>query len=124
MTENKDVAVTVDPNVIEASRAPVVAETKVTVMRTVKLDGVDTDSASSEETIEVHVFVTTPAIAVVTLPIKISRNYQSIGIEIGAYVPCYKEELPDGIEYAYQLVKAKAMEELPGMKKALEEALG
>jgi hypothetical protein len=116
--------VTVDPAVTEASRAPVVAETKIIVHRTVKLDGVDHDSASTEDTIAIHAFATTPAMAVVSVPIKLSRQYQSVGVEVGVYLPCYKEELADGIEEAYRLAKERVAQEIPLIKKALEDVTG
>lgn len=115
---------TIDPAVTDGSLAPVVAETKIVVHRTVKLDGVDHDSASSEETIAVHVFATTPAMACVSVPIKLSRQYQSVGVEIGVYLPCYKEELPEAIEEAYRLVKERIAREIPLIKSSLEEVTG
>lgn len=121
-TENK--AINLDHRALDAGSAPMVGETKITVQRTVKLDGEDQDSASSEELIEVHTFATTPAMAVVSVPIKLSRQFQSVGVEIGVYLPCYKEELPDAIEAAYRLVKDRIARELPIIKKALEDVTG
>jgi len=124
MTEAEKPSVTVDPAVTDASRAPVVSETKIVVHRTVKLDGVDHDSASSEDTIEVHAFATTPAMAVVSIPVKLSRQFQSVGVEVGVYLPCYKEELPEAIEKAYQLAMERVNREIPIIKKALEDVTG
>lgn len=115
---------TIDPAVTDGAQAPVVAETKIVVHRTVKLDGVDHDSASSEETIAVHIFATTPAMACVSVPIKLSRQYQSVGVEIGVYLPCYKEELPEAIEEAYRMVKERVAREIPLIKSSLEEVTG
>jgi len=116
--------VTVDPSVADASGAPVVGETKIVVHRTVKLDGVDHDSASTEDTIEIHAFATTPAMAVVSVPIKLSRQFQSVGVEVGVYLPCYREELPQAIEEAYRLAKERVAREIPLIKKALEDVTG
>ena len=100
---------------------PITTETKIIVHRTVKLDGVDVDSASTEDVISVQTFATTPAMAYVSVPIKISRNFQSVGVEVGVYLPCYKEELPEAIELAYRLAKERVAREIPIMKKALED---
>lgn len=113
-----------DPAVTEASMAPVVMETKIVVQRTVKLDGVDSDSASTEDVIEVHAFATTPAMAVVSVPIKLSRSFQSVGVEVGVYLPCYREELPQAIEQAYQMAMERVMREIPVIKQSLEEVTG
>jgi len=117
-------SVSVDPAAVEAAMVPIAAETKVIVQRTVKLDGVDTDSASSEDVIEVQVFATTPAMAHVSVPIKLSRSFQSVGVEVGVYLPCYKEELPEAIERAYQLAKERVAREIPIIKQALEDVCG
>lgn len=116
-----DSEVKTDPKALEASMAPVVSETKILVHRTVKLDGGDEDSASSEDVIEVQAFATTPAMAVASVPIKLSRSFQSAGVEISVYLPCYKEELPQAIEMAYKLAKQRVMREIPIIKKALED---
>jgi len=110
-----------DPAALRAAMVPVTAETKIIVQRTVKLDGVDQDSASTEDVIEIHTFATTPAMAHVSVPIKLSRSFQSVGVEVGVYLPCYKEELPAAIELAYRLAKERVAREIPIIKKALED---
>jgi hypothetical protein len=110
--------VVVDKDAVATTNAPVVVETKIRVHRTVKLDGAE-DSASTDDVIEVQTFATTPAMAVVTCPIKISRKFQSVGLEVGVYLPCYKEELPLAIEAAYRMAKERIMQEIPGIQKAL-----
>ena len=99
-TTKPDPEIVIDPMAIADARVPVVASTKIIVQRTVKLDGVDSDSASTEDVIEIQTFATTPAMAYVSVPIKLSRNFQSVGVEVGVYLPCYKEELPDAIDLA------------------------
>lgn len=101
-----------------------VAETKVTVSRTVKLDGTDQDAGSSEDVIDVQRFITTPAVAYVSVPVKLSRQFQSVGVEVGVHLPCYKEELPQAIELAYKLAKERVAREIPIIKKALEGVTG
>lgn len=108
----------------EASRAQVAAETKITVSRTVKLGGTDQDSGSTEDVIDVQTFVTTPAMAVVSVPVKLSRQFQSVGVEVGVHLPCYKEELPEAIELAYRMAKERVLREIPIIKKALEGVTG
>lgn len=116
--------VAADENALEESMAPVVAETKIVVSRTVKLDGTDTDSSTAEDVIEVQAFATTPAMAVVSVPVKLSRSFQSVGVEVGVYLPCYKEELPQAIEAAYDMAKERVMREIPIIKQALEDITG
>lgn len=116
--------VAVDERALEESMAPVAAETKIVVSRTVKLDGADTDSSTAEDVIEVQVFATTPAMAVVSVPVKLSRSFQSVGVEVGVYLPCYKEELPQAIEAAYDMAKERVMREIPIIKQALEDITG
>lgn len=108
-----------DPKALAATNAPHVAETKVRVNRTVKLDGVDSDSASTEDTIEIHAFATVPAMATVGPSVKISRQFQSVGLDIQVSIPCYKEELPQAIEQAYTLAKERILREIPEIQKAL-----
>lgn len=115
---------TVDEKALDATRVPVVAESRITVSRTVKLDGSDKDSGTSEDVIDVQVFQTTPAMAVVSVPIKLSRQFQSVGVEVGVYLPCYKEELPQAIELAYRMAKERVSREIPLIKKALEGVTG
>lgn len=116
--------VTTDENAINESMAPVVSESKIVVSRTVKLDGEDTDSSTAEDVIEVQTFATTPAMAVVSVPVKLSRSFQSVGVEVGVYLPCYKEELPQAIEAAYDMAKERVMREIPIIKQALEDISG
>lgn len=124
MTDKKTTAGALDKTGPETTHKLVAAETKVVVSRTVKLDGTDQDSGSTEDVIAVQTFITTPAMAVVSVPIKLSRQFQSVGVEVGVYLPCYKEELPQAIELAYQLAKDRVNRELPIMKKALEAVTG
>lgn len=118
----KDVSksVSVDEGALATTNAPSIHETKIRVHRTVKLDGRDEEAASEDETLDVTQFATTPAMAVVTVPVKISRNYQSVGVEVGVYLPCYKEELPEAIEYAYRLAKERVAREIPLIQQSLQ----
>jgi len=120
-TPETEPEITTDPAVADSAMVPVTAETKLIVNRTVKLDGVDSDSSSTESVIEIQTFATTPAMAHVSVPIKLSRSFQSVGVEVGVYLPCYKEELPEAIELAYRLAKERVAREIPIIKQALED---
>jgi len=99
-----------------------VAATKMIVQRTVQLRGDITDEASTEDEVvlAIHAFATTPAMAVAEVPIKMSKNYQSIGVTIGVHLPCYLEELPDAIEKAYQMALDRVTHEIPELRAALD----
>lgn len=94
-------------------------ESKILVHRTVKLDGGSGDSASESEAIEVTKFLTTPAIVSVSVPVKIVRNFQSIGLEVTVQLPCYKEEIDQGIELAYRIAKERVFREIPAIQQSL-----
>lgn len=98
--------------------------TKMVVSRTVKLTrGPDKDikSKEDEELLEIHHFATTPAMAIVEIPIVMSKNYQSIGIRVGVHLPCYSEELDDGITKATQMALDRVQREIPELREALEK---
>lgn len=97
--------------------------TTITVSRTVKIGKTGDEASSSEveETIEVHQFATTPAIARVSIPLKKAHNYNSAGLTVGVDMPCYKEELPEALEKAYELAKERLLVELPKIIEALKK---
>jgi hypothetical protein len=96
--------------------APVV----VRVNRTVKVGGKDEASDSEERIIEVRKFVTEPAHVRFNYPIKRSLEYQGAGIEIGVDIPCYREEVRDGIKEAVETVVAETAALLPEVDKVLD----
>lgn len=104
---------------IKKSNAIHVAETKLRVLKTVKVNGTDEDTSGTDETIDVQTFLTVPAMATVNVPVKISRAYQSIGVEVSVSLPCYKEEIKEGIDMAYSLAKERVFTEIPIIQKAL-----
>ena len=112
-------AVANDKTALTDTNSAQVVETKIRVHRTVKLSGADSDASSTEDVIDVQSFATVPAMASVTVPIKISRKFQSVGLEVGVSIPCYKEELPTAIEVAYLMAKERIMREIPDIQKAL-----
>lgn len=113
-----------DEKALAASDISSVYETKIRVHRTIKVDGEDQPITSEEDVIEVQQFATTPAMAVVSVPVKITRNFQSVGVDVGVWLPCYKEELPAAIEEAYRLAKQRVNEEMPTIIATLEEIAG
>jgi len=102
-----------------------VVPTTMMVSRTVKLSVSSEEASASEitEIIEIQRFVTTPAVARVMIPIKKVYNYNSAGLSVGVDLPCYKEELPEALEKAYNLAKERLLVELPKIIKALKDTI-
>ena len=96
-----------------------VVESTILVHRTVKLDGTDQESASTQETLKVHAFATVPAVVTASPGITISRNFQSVRLDISVQIPCYREEVKAAQDYAYNLAKERLMQEIPEIQKAL-----
>jgi len=111
----------------EAAEAQI-HETKITVERSIKI-GDDIKGASEPpQTIEVHKFATTPAIAKAQVAFRKSKQaYDGLWvageITIGCEKPCYSEELPAATEAAYEAVKARILQEVPELLKSID-ALG
>lgn len=78
-------------------------------------------SSDIEETIEIHQFATTPAMARVMIPLKKAHNYNSAGLTIGVDLPCYMEELPEALEKAYDIAKERLLAEIPKIIEALKK---
>jgi len=93
----------------------------------VKIDGSDeaTESDGDEvpevEEIEVHKFVTQPAIVRFSYPLKMTKSYQSVGIEIGVELPCYVEEIENGLDRAAQIVASRLKVEVPKLRETLKK---
>lgn len=98
--------------------------TKIKVERSVKLTAgkspTDEESRSEENVIEIHKFTTTPAMATVEIPVKFSKDYQSIGLTIGVSLPCYAEELDEGMKKAYTMSIERLQKEIPDLKTMLD----
>lgn len=92
----------------ETKRVP----TKVRVTTTVKrrLPGdkgpiVDSELSSDElEEVEIHQFATQPAVVKFSYPFTKSLNFQSITVAVGVELPCYVEEIEEGLDRAQQIV--------------------
>lgn len=138
MTESNAKAKAVKPPVVpakitatsttDASPAPLdsltAAPLKIRTSKTIKLKGQPEESSSTEELIEIHKFATQPAVASVSIPLKMTMDYQSLGIEIGVSLPCYAEELDAGIEKAYEIAFARITAKIPEIQKTLLEVTG
>lgn len=97
---------------------------KIRTSKTIRLSGQPESSSSDEELIEVHKFVTKPAVASVSIPLKMTMDYQSIGIEIGVSLPCYAEEIDAGIEKAYEIAFNRITAKIPEIQRTLLEVTG
>jgi hypothetical protein len=104
-------------------KAIVTVPSTIRVSRTVKIGKTGDEASSSdvEEEIEVHQFVTTPAMARIMIPLKKAHNYNSAGLTVGVDMPCYKEELPQALEKAYEIAKERLLTELPKIIEALKK---
>lgn len=94
--------------------------TTIRVSKTVAAEG-KTSESDDVDIIEIQKFATTPAIVTVEVPIKLAKYYNSMGVTVGISLPCYKEELPQGITKARQLAMERIFEEIPKIKEALEK---
>ena len=97
-----------------------VAPTIVKVTQTVNLSGDKGSESEDDEIIEVHKFVTQPAIIKIAYPVKKTKAYQSVGVEVGVELPCYVEEIEQGLEKAQDIVVRKVKELLPGVTAVLD----
>jgi len=105
-----------------------IAETTITVTRSIKVGTEQGSTSEVPETIEVHKFATTPAVAKASLSIRKSQEarnglWVAGEITIGCDRPCYAEELAQGTEAAYEHVKARLLRELPELIQSID-ALG
>lgn len=115
-----------DTTAPEAPDKTIAVPTTITVTRTVKIDGTDEAAGSDDpeeemEEIEVHRFATQPAMVRFSYPLKMTKSFQSVGIEVGVEVPCYVEEIEDGLEKASQLVAARLKVEVPKLRQTLDK---
>jgi hypothetical protein len=124
VTDKSTAAATVNKADVAQTNGVEVNETKIRVQRSVKLDGLDTETASTEETIEVHAFATVPAMVGANFSTKISRNFQSVGLDILVQRPCYTEEIKQGIDEAVRIAKERVLREIPDIQRALNNVAG
>lgn len=118
------IAATSTDNTPATLDALVAAPLKIRTSKTVKLKRQDEVADSQEEVIEIHKFATQPAVATVSIPLKMTMDYQSLGVEIGVSLPCYAEELDAGIEKAFEMAMSRIMAKIPEIQKTLLEVTG
>lgn len=76
------------------------------------------DEDNSEETLEVHSFVTSPANVSVEMGMTLNLgNYESARITVSLSVPCYKEELEEAHEFARKWVEDRVVAESKKIRK-------
>ena len=98
--------------------------TVVRVSRSVKVDGQDqAQESDDEEIIEVHRFVTQPAVIPFRYEVKRSKDFQSVGISVGVELPCYVEEIPEGMDRAQEIVVERLRQEMPKLGKVLDKLI-
>lgn len=106
------------------SETLIVVPTKIRVSRSIKLKGEAEKSESSDETIEITKFASPPAVVKFSIPLKMTKDYQSLGIEFGIELPCYPEELDQAADKAYSIVFAKIQSKIPEIQQTLMEISG
>lgn len=78
------------------------------------------DEDKKEHMIQVDTFETTPAEAAVELGMTINLgNYESLRVSVGARIPCYKEELEQAYDFAFQLVERELAAKIKETKSTL-----
>lgn len=98
--------------------------TTVRVSRTVKVDGEDqVQESDDEEVIDIHKFITKPAVIPFRYDVKRCKEFQTVGISVGVELPCYVEEIPEGMERAKQIVIGRLRKEMPNLGKVLEKLI-
>ena len=106
------------------TKPTITVPTKMWVANTLKLSGKGESATSEEEVIEVNKFATQPALVRASIPIKMTMDYQSLGIEIGIEMPVYVEQIEAGLEEVYTRVFKKMEEKIPEIQKTLLEITG
>jgi len=96
-------------------------EGKMWVRRQYRKMGQDVgDGEFEEHRILVDVFETAPAYAEASLGLTINLgNYESLRIDVGARIPCYKEELVEAHQEVFRIIES----ELIRRKREIEETL-
>lgn len=124
ITPPKTVATSTIDNSAQPLDTLIAAPLKVRTSKTINLKRGPQESSSEEEILEVHKFVTQPAIATVSIPLKMTMDFQSMGIEIGVSLPCYAEEIDAGVQRAWEIAHSHIISNMPKIQEALLEATG
>lgn len=96
-------------------------EGKMWATRQFRSGGKDVGEAEKEEQrILIDTFESEPAFVEVSLGLTINLgNFESLRIDVGARIPCYKEELPSAQQEIFKLVES----ELVRRKREIDETL-
>jgi len=100
----------------------------VRVHRTVKQDGdkltqqdsVDQEGQDDPETIEVRPFITQPAVVTYKYEVTRSVRFQSATLGVQVALPCYVEEIEDGLSEAKEICKRRMKAETSKMTEVLD----
>jgi hypothetical protein len=113
MAEKKSPEPKVDPNESKEVMAPA----QVFVTKQYKLDGKEGEPQAKEEIISIQKFVTEPARVSFALGLTLNLgNYESARIDVGMYVPCYREEAQDAYLFAKKFVMDRLVKEKDAIK--------
>ena len=82
--------------------------------------GKDTEGEMEEDRILVDCFKTEPAIVEASIGLTINLgNYESLRLDVGVKLPCYKEEIVQAQQRAFRFCEAELMQR----KREVEETL-
>jgi len=96
------------------------AESKMWVRRHYKRMGKETGDDYDENQLAVDVFETAPANVSCSMGMTINLgNYESLRVEVGVVLPCYKEEVEDAQQRCFELVEHELYKKVREAKEAL-----
>ena len=78
------------------------------------------DEKREEDMILVDAFEVAPAQTTAKLGMTVNLgNYESLRVDVGVSVPCYKEEIPAATQFCFDFAEKKLFEKVAEVKKAL-----
>jgi len=84
----------------------------IEVKRSFSVSGDEVHRADTDETIEVHHFVTEPARVGVSAGTTLNMgNYEAVRLDVSVQVPCYHEEVERAFEWAKAFAKNRLAKE-------------
>ena len=95
-------------------------EGKMWVTRQYRKAGREVSEEMDEQQILVDTFETAHATASATMSMTMNMgNYESMRIEVGVSLPCYKEEIEEAQEQCFKLVEEKLYQKVRAVKESL-----
>lgn len=92
-------------------------EVKAAVRKQFSKSGKLLRAEDSEETLEVHEFITEPVLLRVGFGVTENLgDFESVRVDISLTVPCYKEELEDAAKFAEEWVATRVMKDKDEVK--------